>query len=108
MATVNFIRNAKQSRGALGRVKQYVEQEKKTVCNGRQLVSGQNCNPKLADKEFLATRNMHRKDSPVWFYHYTQSFQRIGTLAEHLSGVVADRIDYEVRVDVLGVNMSGH
>lgn len=74
MATVNFIRCKKQSRGALGGVKRYVEQEKKTVCDGRQLVSGQNCNPKLADKEFLATRNMHRKDSPVWFYHYTQSF----------------------------------
>ena len=74
MATVNFIRNAKQSRSALGRVKQYVEQEEKTMCGGQKLVSGQNCSPQFADREFTATRNMHHKKSPVWFYHYTQSF----------------------------------
>ena len=74
MATVNFIRNTKQSQSALGRVKQYVAQEKKTVCDGRQLVSGQNCSPQFADREFLATRDMYHKDSPRYFYHYTQSF----------------------------------
>ncbi|MEG1579593.1 MAG: relaxase/mobilization nuclease domain-containing protein, partial [Oscillospiraceae bacterium] len=42
--------------------------------NGQQLVSGQNCNPQLACQEFLATRTMHRKDSPIYFYHYVQSF----------------------------------
>lgn len=34
MATVNFIRSTKQSRGALGGVKRYVMQEKKTVWDG--------------------------------------------------------------------------
>ena len=42
--------------------------------DGRQLVSGQNCTPQLADREFQATRDACRKDSPVWFYHYVQSF----------------------------------
>ena len=75
MATVTFIRNKKQSAGALGGVKRYVEQEKKTLDpSGARLVSGQNCTPQFADKEFLATRLVHRKDSPVYFYHYTQSF----------------------------------
>lgn len=76
MATVNFIRSAKQSRGALSGVKRYVEQEKKTLdqATGQRLVSGQNCSPQFADKEFLATRDMHRKDSTRYFYHYTQSF----------------------------------
>ena len=75
MATVTFIRNKKQSAGALGGVKRYVAQEKKTLnLSGARLVSGQNCTPQFADKEFLATRIVHHKDSPVYFYHYTQSF----------------------------------
>ena len=75
MATVTFIRNKKQSAGALGGVKRYVEQEKKTLDpSGARLVSGQNCTPQFADKEFLATRMVYHKDSPVYFYHYTQSF----------------------------------
>ena len=38
------------------------------------MVSGQNCTPQLAAQEFLATRQIHWKDGPVWFYHYVQSF----------------------------------
>ena len=75
MATVNFIKYKKQSAGALSGVTRYVSQDEKTLDeNGRQLVSGQNCTPQLADREFQATRSAHRKDSPVWFYHYVQSF----------------------------------
>ena len=75
MATVNFIKYKKQSAGALSGVTRYISQDEKTLDeNGRQLVSGQNCTPQLADREFQATRSAHRKDSPVWFYHYVQSF----------------------------------
>lgn len=75
MATVNFIKYKKQSAGALHGVARYVSQaEKVQNLDGRQLVSGQNCTPQLADREFQATRGAHRKDSPVWFYHYVQSF----------------------------------
>ena len=75
MATVNFIKYKRQSAGALSGVTQYVSQEEKIRdMDGRQLVSGQNCTPQLADREFQATRSAHRKDSPVWFYHYVQSF----------------------------------
>ena len=74
MATVTFIKYARQSAGALGAVARYVSQAKKTLADGQQFVSGQNCSPKLAAQEFLATRQMHRKDSPVYFYHYVQSF----------------------------------
>ena len=56
MATVNFIKYKRQSAGALSGVTQYVSQEEKIRdMDGRQLVSG-------------------HKDSPVWFYHYVQSF----------------------------------
>lgn len=75
MATVNFIKYKKQSAGALSGVTRYILQDEKTLDeNGRQLVSGQNCTPQLAGREFQATRNACRKDSPVWFYHYVQSF----------------------------------
>lgn len=75
MATVNFISSKSQSRGSLGRVMKYVEQDEKTLMkNGQKLVSGQACFPQLAFREFNATREAHRKASPVWFYHYTQSF----------------------------------
>ncbi len=75
MATVNFIKYKKQSAGALSGVTRYILQDEKTLDeNGRQLVSGQNCTPQLADREFQATRDACRKDSPVWFYHYVQSF----------------------------------
>ena len=75
MATVNFIRYKSQSKTALCKVAQYVEREDKTMEDGEhQLVSGQNCTPRSAYREFLATREMYHKESPVWFYHYTQSF----------------------------------
>ena len=75
MATINFIKYKKQAAGALSGVTRYVSQKEKIRdMDGRQLVSGQNCTPQLADREFQATRSAHRKDSPVWFYHYVQSF----------------------------------
>ena len=75
MATVTFIKYERQSSGALHGVAAYVVQMEKTMQeNGPQLVIGQNCNPQLACQEFLATRTMYRKDSPVYFYHYVQSF----------------------------------
>jgi len=75
MATVNFIKYERQSPSALSRVSDYVRQEQKTLQeDGGQLVSGQNCSPQFAAQEFLATRQTYRKDSPVYFYHYVQSF----------------------------------
>ncbi|MBR1496814.1 MAG: relaxase/mobilization nuclease domain-containing protein [Oscillospiraceae bacterium] len=72
MATVNFVRYRSQSRAALGKVAEYVQRDDKT--DGRRYVSGQNCSPLFVAQEFTATRLRHRKISPVWFYHYTQSF----------------------------------
>lgn len=75
MATVTFIKYQKQSAGALRGVAQYVSQDEKTLDeNGSQLISGQNCTPQLISQEFQATRDMCHKESPVWFYHYVQSF----------------------------------
>ena len=75
MATVTFIKYQKQSAGALRGVAQYVSQDEKTLDeSGSQLISGQNCTPQLVSQEFQATRDVYHKESPVWFYHYVQSF----------------------------------
>ena len=76
MATVNKIRYRSQSAGTVSRVKNYIERDDKTFCKelGRKLVTGLNCSPDFADREFIATRESHRKESKTWFHHYTQSF----------------------------------
>lgn len=90
MATVTFIKYERQSAGALHGVTDYVAQKEKTMReDGQQLVSGQNCNPQLACQEFLATHTMYRKDSPVYFYHYVQSFHPDETVTGELAHEVA-------------------
>jgi len=92
MATVTFIKYQKQSARTLHGVARYVSQKQKTVqAGGRQLVSGQNCTPQLAAQEFFATRQMHRKDGPVWFYHYVQSFSP----EEEITGALAHQVAQE-------------
>ena len=76
MATVNYIPYQRQSAVSLGKVAGYVSQDEKTQGRrtGRKLVSGVRCSSHFAVQEFRATRAAHHKKSPVWFYHYTQSF----------------------------------
>lgn len=74
MATVNFVKYDSQNKTALYNVTRYVERKDKTVLDDEtQLVSGQNCSPRTAYREFLATRELNDKDSPVWFYHYNRA-----------------------------------
>ena len=55
------------------------------------MASGLNCTPRLAAQEFIATRTTHRKNSPVWFYHYVQSFSP----EEKITGEQAHRLAKE-------------
>ena len=72
MATVSFIPYKSQSVSVLKNAAAYVARDDKTL--DKLYVSGQNCTPQLAQQEFIATREAHHKQSPVWFYHYVQSF----------------------------------
>ena len=76
MATVNYIPYQRQSAVSLGKIAGYVSQDEKTQDRrtGRKLVSGVRCSSHFAVQEFRAARTAHHKKSPVWFYHYTQSF----------------------------------
>ena len=87
MATVNFIKNATQSATAMSRTLRYVKRNDKT--RDKQFVSGWNCTPRLAEEEFLATRQAHRKSGGRWFYHYTQSFSPKENVTPELAHEIA-------------------
>ena len=75
MATVNYIKEQKQSPSAMAGVLAYCSQELKTVdTEGRRYLSGVNCNGDTALQEFLLTKESWRKTSGTNFYQYVQSF----------------------------------
>ena len=41
---------------------------------GRRYLSGVNCTPELAQKSFMATKNLYGKADGIFFYQYVQSF----------------------------------
>ena len=81
MATVTAIKNKTQSGIAMRRVLDYVIQEKKTAYLNPEteekyhLVSGQNCMPETAYREFMNTKDHYRKAKGVFFRQYVQSFK---------------------------------
>lgn len=74
VATFVAVKNAKQTRGALGGVMQYVAQAKKTCWHGVSLLSGHNCVPQSSYLEFLTTKKRFHKTDGRQFYHFVQSF----------------------------------
>ena len=74
MATFTAIKNKTQSRGALSRALDYVKQEKKTLWEGRKLVSGHNCVAQSAYDEMMTTKRRFRKTDGRMFYQFVQSF----------------------------------
>ena len=76
MATVQFHAQKKQCASAMKAVLNYCKKESKTTDanTGKRYISGINCNPQNAYKEFMATKNVFDKTNGVYFYHYSQSF----------------------------------
>ena len=75
MATVKFLPESKmQTRAGLSSILHYCQKEKKTRHGDRQLVTGINCLPASAYREFVSTKLFYRKDSGRMFYHLLQSF----------------------------------
>lgn len=74
MATFTAIKNKTQSRGALGRALDYVRQEKKTLWEERQLVSGHNCVAQSAYHEMMTTKRQFQKTDGRMFFQFVQSF----------------------------------
>lgn len=74
MATFTAIKNKAQSRGALGRALDYVKQEKKTLWEERQLVTGWNCVAQSAYDEMMTAKRRYGKTDGRMFYQFVQSF----------------------------------
>lgn len=85
---------------ALGRVTAYVENPEKT--NGGDLVTAYQCNPSIADQEFLFSKRQYaaitgreRKDNDVIAYHMRQSFKPGESTPE-----LANKIGYDLAMSL--------
>ncbi len=76
MATVTYIKERRQSIGAMRAVIAYCQREDKTVdpITGQRFVSGIHCDGMNAATEFMATKGAYHKMDGIHFYQYVQSF----------------------------------
>ena len=77
MAIISFTNYKRgQTTGCMGAVMRYTMQNKKTMCDGQQLVTGINCQPESVYADFMTTKRLHHKTDGVLFYHMVQSFPK--------------------------------
>lgn len=76
MATVTYIKERRQSVGAMRAVIAYCQREDKTVdpVTGQRFVSAIHCDGLNAATEFMATKGAYHKLDGIHFYQYVQSF----------------------------------
>lgn len=81
MPTFIAIPEKTQSKTAMKKVLDYVMHDKKTLYQNQEtgrsykLISGQNCMPETAHKEFTNTKEQYKKAKGVFFKQYVQSFK---------------------------------
>lgn len=93
MATCSFIKEAKQTAGAMKGVMRYVSQDQKTLDeDGTRYLTGVNCVADLAYQSFMATKNLYGKAHDTFFYQYVQSFSP----REQITPAEAHRIALEL------------
>ena len=77
MAIISFTNYKRgQTRGGMGAVMRYTAQDWKTEFNGRQLVTGINCQPETVYGDFMLTKFLYHKTDGTMFYHMVQSFPK--------------------------------
>ena len=77
MAIVSFTNYKRgQTKGGMGAVMRYTAQDWKTKHDGRQLVTGINCQPETVYGDFMTTKYLHHKTEGTMFYHMVQSFPK--------------------------------
>ena len=75
MATVTPINRPKgQCRAGLSAALDYVMQEKKTEFEGRQLVTGINCQPEICYTQFISTKLQYGKCNGICPYRINRQF----------------------------------
>ena len=77
MAIVSFTNYKRgQTRGGMGAVMRYTAQDWKTEHDGRQLVTGINCQPETVYGDFMLTKQLYHKTDGTMVYHMVQSFPK--------------------------------
>ena len=77
MAIVSFTNYKRgQTRGGMGAVMRYTAQNWKTEHDGRQLVTGINCQSETVYHDFMLTKSLYHKTDGTMFYHMVQSFPK--------------------------------
>lgn len=77
MAIISFTNYKRgQTRGGMGAVMRYTMQSRKTEFEGRQLVTGINCQPETVYGDFMTTKYLHHKTEGTMFFHMVQSFPK--------------------------------
>ena len=91
MATLNYIRETRQSASVMKRVINYCTQDYKVTDpdSGRRYVSGIGCDGENSYTEFMATKKCFGKASGVFFYQYEQSFAPDENITPDLAHTVA-------------------
>lgn len=92
MATFTAIKGRGKGSGAMGGVMQYVQQEKKTLWDDQQLVTGYNCTARTAYLEMRMTKQRFHKTDGRQYYHFVQSFSE----QDHLTPQEAHAIGLEL------------
>ena len=105
IAVVTIIARKKtQTRQGLWGLLHYCMQDKKTMYNGRKLVTGVNCVAQSAFNEMVNTKLQYRKPGGRQYYHIMQSFHPDEPIAPETAHEIALRFaeenfsDYEVLV----------
>ena len=77
MAIISFTNYKRgQATGCMGAVMRYTMQDKKTMCDGQQLVTGINCQPESVYADFMTTKRLHHTNDGVLVYHMVPSFPK--------------------------------
>ena len=96
IAVVTFIaRNKTQTRQGLWGLIHYCTQDKKTLHDGRKLVSGVNCVAQSAFNEMMNTKMQYHKTNGRMYYHLMQSFHPDEQLTPETAHEIAIRFAEE-------------
>lgn len=93
MAIVSFTNYKRgQTRGGMSAVMKYTAQDWKTEHDGRQLVTGINCQPETVYGDFMTTKYLHHKTEGTMFYHMVQSFPKGADVDPAVAHVAAQKL----------------
>ena len=89
MAIIHFINSKSQTASSLKNVLAYVSKAEKTENEDKKYVTALNCFTLTAHQEFIATKNLYRKNSGRMYYHLVQSFPKGFDIAPELAHKIA-------------------